>query len=230
VELKIGTEIPAQAEMTDADRVRALLAAPLGDTARMQSAVLTQLLYPGRIWSRTECLTRPSPVPAVPGVYAWYFRAVPADVPAEGCHRYGDLTLLYVGISPRRPPENGAQASRQNLRKRIRYHYRGNAEGSTLRLTLGCLLSTQLGIGLRRVGSGSRLTFAAGEQRLSEWMETNAYVCWAPTADPRHEEMRLIGNLVLPLNIEGNKHTFCRVLSEIRSGARAHAAGLPVLA
>ena len=215
--------------MTDADRLPAPLAAPLGDTARMPSAVLAQLLYPERIWSRTECLTRPSPVPAVPGVYAWYFRAALADVPTEGCHRHGDLTLLYVGISPRRPPENGAQPSRQNLRKRIRNHYSGNAKGSTLRLTLGCLLSTQLGICLRRVGSGSRLTFATGEQRLSEWMETNAYVCWASTADPRHEEIRLIGNLVLPLNIEGNKHTFCRALSAIRSGAKAHAASLPVL-
>ena len=108
VELKIGTEMPAPTELTDADRL--LLAPPLADTARMQSAVLTQLLYPVRIWSRTECLTRPSQVPAVPGVYAWYFRAALADVPTDGCHRHGDLTLLYVGISPRRRPENGAQA------------------------------------------------------------------------------------------------------------------------
>ena len=39
---------------------------------------------------------------------------------------------------------------------RIRYHFRGNAEGSTLRLTLGCLLIKPLGIELRRVGSGKR--------------------------------------------------------------------------
>lgn len=30
--------------------------------------------------------------------------------------------------------------------------------GSTLRLTLGCLLAEQLGIQLRRVGSGARVT------------------------------------------------------------------------
>jgi hypothetical protein len=53
---------------------------------------------------------------------------------------------------------------------RNRYHYRGNAEGSTLRLTLGCLLSSSLGLRLRRVGSGKRLTFADGEARLSESM------------------------------------------------------------
>lgn len=195
----------------------------------MPSAVLAQLLYPERIWSRTECLTHPSPVPAVPGVYAWYFRELPPHAPADGCYRLDGLTLLYIDISPRRPPKNGAHVSRQNLRKRIRNHYRGNAKGSTLRWTLGCLLSEQLGICLRRVGSGSRLTFASGEQRLSEWMETNAYVCWAPHADPRDEERRLLGSVVLPLNIEGNNHAFCRVLSEIRSGARAHAASLPVL-
>ncbi|WP_394816236.1 GIY-YIG nuclease family protein [Streptomyces mooreae] len=44
------------------------------------------------------------------------------------------------------------RTSTQNLRKRVRYHYRGNAAGSTLRLTLGCLL----GLELRRVGSGKR--------------------------------------------------------------------------
>ncbi|MFF9819052.1 GIY-YIG nuclease family protein [Streptomyces sp. NPDC014006] len=31
------------------------------------------------------------------------------------------------------------RTSTQNLRKRVRYHYRGNAAGSTLRLTLGAV-------------------------------------------------------------------------------------------
>ena len=48
------------------------------------------------------------------------------------------------------------------MRERIPYHYQGNAEGSTLRLTLGCLLSEELDIELRRVGSGKRMTFAEG--------------------------------------------------------------------
>ncbi|MER6923283.1 GIY-YIG nuclease family protein [Streptomyces spiralis] len=55
--------------------------------------------------------------------------------------------------------------------RRGRYHYRGNAAGSTLRLTLGCLF----GLELRRVGSGTRLTFGrVGEARLSQWMAANA--------------------------------------------------------
>src|SRR5689334_21183500 len=80
--------------------------------------------------------------------------------------------LLYVGIAPRhmRP-----RVSRQSLRTRIRYHLRGNADGSTLRLTLGCLI----GLELRRVGSGARMTFGrAGEAALDAWLAGNARVCW----------------------------------------------------
>jgi hypothetical protein len=86
----------------------------------------------------------------------------------DGC------TLLYGGIAPKAPPANGRPASRQTLRKRIRYHYTGNAAGSTLRLTLGCLLAERLGMQLRRVGSHRRLTFAAGEGKLSAWMADHA--------------------------------------------------------
>lgn len=133
------------------------------------------LTEPPRLWSRAEVLTRPCPVPKSPGVYAWYFRAPPAGVPLEGCIRHGDLALLYVGISPKAPPSDGRPGSRQTLASRIRYHYNGNAEGSTLRLTLGCLLGDELDLELRRVGSGRRLTFTVeGEQRLSAWMSDHA--------------------------------------------------------
>ena len=45
-----------------------------------------------------------------------------------------------------------------HLRKRLRGHLRGNASGSTLRLTLGCLLADQLRLKLRPVGASKRLT------------------------------------------------------------------------
>ncbi|MDA1082440.1 MAG: hypothetical protein O2973_12365 [Gemmatimonadetes bacterium] len=194
----------------------------------MPHTVRHLLLHPSRLWSRHEVLQRPSPVPQEPGVYGWYFRDIPDGVPTDGCHRHAGMTLLYVGISPRRPPVNGAPPSRQQLRKRIRYHFRGNAEGSTLRLTLGCLLSTRLGIELRRVGGGTRHTFASGEALLSDWMQDNAFVCWAPHPDPRTCEEELIRQLVLPLNLEGNSHAFRPKLSALRSAARGRAGQLPI--
>lgn len=187
------------------------------------------LSSPSRIWSREEVLSKPCPVPREPGLYAWYFKQVPAGVPTSDCIRVGDLTLLYIGISPRAAPLNGKPASRQRLRHRVQYHYRGNAEGSTLRLTLGCLLSKQLGIELRRVGSGTRLTFVDGEQVLSRWMWENAFVAWYAIEDPWILERKLIGDVTLPLNLEMNKtHAFHVVLSELRRIARENARSLPV--
>jgi len=73
------------------------------------------LLAPDRLWSRTEVLVRDCPVPRAPGVYAWYFRQPPAIVPIDGCLTAHGATLLYVGISPRRPPTNGSPPSRLDL-------------------------------------------------------------------------------------------------------------------
>jgi len=119
----------------------------------------------------------------VAGTYAWYFKQLPA-IDTTSCVSWSDLALLYVGISPKAPPASGVGTSRQNLRRRLRQHYALNAYGSTLRLTLGCLLAKQLGIVLRRVGSGRRLTFADGEARLSQWMADNAFVCWVAHERP----------------------------------------------
>ena len=52
---------------------------------------------------------------------------VPPTVPSEGCVRHGDLTLLYVGITPRNYARSGRPPSGQTLRSRIRYHMNGNA-------------------------------------------------------------------------------------------------------
>jgi hypothetical protein len=153
------------------------------------SDIKSALLNPQRLWTRAEILTSPSPVHKHPGIYAWYFKQIPPDVPIDGCININGLTLLYVGISPKAPPTNGKPPSSQNLHKRVRYHMRGNAEGSTLRLTLGCLLSEQLGIQLRRVGSGNSRTFASGEADLSNWMSENAFVTWVACDEPwKHEE------------------------------------------
>jgi len=104
---------------------------------------------------------------------------------------------------------------------------RGNAEGSTLRLSLGCILPEQLGIQLRRVGSGKRLTFGPGEQRLSEWLEENARL---PCAEPWTLESQLIATPNLPLNLEQNSRCgFHWVLTHLRRDARRLARQLPIL-
>jgi len=177
--------------------------------------------YPEKTYSRTEVMSKPTPVPAVNGVYFWWFKEIPPGVPAEGCITCNGHTLLYVGISP---DHRGKPNSRSNLRKRIKMHYSGNAAGSTLRRTLGVLLSDISCFPLRRVGSGSRMTFThPGEQWLDAWMEKNAKVHWIPVEAPWELEDMLIASIPLPLNIQGNAHDFKITLSGMRSQAAAEA-------
>lgn len=142
----------------------------------------------------------------------------------------GEFRLLYIGISPSAPPSNGKLLSKQSLHDRLRYHMRGNAEGSTLRLSLGSILAGRLGIQLRRVGSGKRLTFGAGEKRLSEWLEENARVAWLPCDQPWTLEAHLIATLNLPLNLEQNSRCpYHLVLTQLRREAKSRARELPIL-
>lgn len=178
----------------------------------------TALVNPVRLWSAQEVLVRPSPVPAAAGVYGWHFEQSPHPDLEAG-------QLLYVGIAPRYMAN---RTSAQNLRKRLRNHYRGNAAGSTLRLTLGCLL----GLELRRVGSGKKATFGkAGEAALSHWMAENARVCWIEDDEPWVLESQLISRLDLPLNLDQNRHNaFHGHLKELRAQARRRARELPISA
>ena len=137
---------------------------------------MEDLTRPNILFSRSDVLAKPCPVPAQWGVYAWYFRNIPGRLSTEGCITKDRLTLLYIGISP---DKVGKPNSKANIRGRIKNHYQGNAEGSTLRRSLGVLLTKESDFPLRRVGSGKRMTFThLGEQWLDTWMKNNAFVCW----------------------------------------------------
>src|SRR5262245_27755239 len=164
---------------------------------------LEHLLRPDRLYTALDVASRPCPVPARPGVYAWYFDEPPPGIDDATCHRVDRRSLLYVGIAPQAPPLNGRPPSKSTLRKRIRTHYSGNASSSTLRRTLGCLLTVQLSIQLRRVGTVGRYTFTnPGEQTLDQWMARHALVTWVETDAPWELERHLLSSgLSLPLNI-----------------------------
>lgn len=183
---------------------------------------VTELLQPKRFWSREEITRRNCGVPRQSGIYAWYFKEYPQIIPTRDCHKYGDLVLLYSGISPRNPD------SRSNLRQKLRFHMRGEAHSSTLRLSLGCLLADRLGLELRVGPKG--WTFADGEKSLSKWLSENALVAWAVDSKPWETEKSLIQGLSLPLNLKGNEaHPFYPVLSAIRDKAKRRARELPIV-
>lgn len=185
------------------------------------------LIRPSHIFSPAEVLATPCPVPASRGAYAWWFNTIPDGVPTDGCLQHEGHTLLYVGISPHGDQSDGT------LRKRIcRSHLKGNASGSTLRLTLGVLLGRTSGFPLRRTGSGERITLTPpGELWLNGWMAENARVSWIEDTTPWVLEHTLLGSLSVPLNVQGNaRHPYSSRLSALRIQAKQEARAAPVFA
>ena len=180
------------------------------------------------LYSRDEVLSNPCPVTRVNGVYAFFFKEVPPGVPVDGCFTHDGLTLLYIAGSP---DKKGKANSTQTLQQRVRYHFKGNADGSTLRRSLGILLAKESGYALRRVGSGKKMTLTnKGEQCLDRWMQENAFVTWIENEEPWDLENQLLNSLSIPLNIQGNKHhPYASLLAQIRSLAIVQAEAADVV-
>ena len=62
-----------------------------------------ELLRPVRLWQGKEVVAGDVAVPKEPGIYAWYFRDFPSEIPTNNCITSDGLTLLYVGIAPADP-------------------------------------------------------------------------------------------------------------------------------
>ncbi len=180
------------------------------------------------LYSRDEVLSNPCPVTKANGVYAFFFKEVPPGVPVDGCFTHDGLTLLYIAGSP---DKKGKANSTQNLQQRVRYHFKGNADGSTLRRSLGILLAKESGYSLRRVGSGKKMTLTnKGEQWLDLWMQENAFVTWIENEEPWDLENKLLNSLSIPLNIQGNKHhPYAALLTQIRNLAIVQAEEVDVV-
>jgi hypothetical protein len=74
------------------------------------------------------------------------------------------------------------------------------------------------------------MTFADGEERLSEWLARNALVAWMIKNEPWEVEAELIQAISLPLNLQHNEqHPFHPVLSAKRQNAKQTARTLPLL-
>ena len=188
------------------------------------------LLEPTRLWSREEVLARPSIVPATAGAYAWFFRVVPhPDIALDRCVDRDGLPLLYVGVAPKAPPAGGKPPTDRPCGAEFATTMEGTLTGRRSDSRSGVSWRMKLGVALRRVGGGNRLTFAEGEQVLSRWMSDNALVAWVASPHPWVLEHELISAVHLPLNLQGNRsNPFWKTLTAVRAAAKARARGLPV--
>ena len=225
--LRLGFSVLRTGQRPAPDRKEGEHSAPpllVSDLSSKEIAELgQQLVNSSRLYRWSELKNNPTLPPRSPGVYAWFFQRVPPTVPIDSCVVRDESTLLYVGISPKNEKSKGT------LQDRLRSHFEGIAEFSTLRTTLGCLLEDELGTILRRVGSGKTQTFVEKESALSGWMADNALIAWVETPKPWVLEDHLFKALSLPLNIQGNaNHPFCARLKELRKKAVRRAEELDI--
>jgi len=158
------------------------------------------------------------------GIYAWFFKELPYErIPTGECYYTEDgYFLLYIGIAP---SLIRGEPSRQNLRRRLRLHYFGNIQGSTLRKSLACLLKDKLSLEFREgVDSRRPKLTRDSRHRLTKWLDKNALISWTTEDEPWLYEVELILKFKTPLNLDCNMHhPFYRELSKIRTRVLAEA-------
>jgi hypothetical protein len=192
---------------------------------QQRNATVTVAEYfksPDILWSPLELREFPENVPKLKGVYGWYFGTIPRGIPRKPFIESKGWKLLYIGIAGQSP------TSLHVLRSRAGQHLKGNAEGSTLRMSLGCLLQEELGIRLQtqRTGGNTFWFGEKGEKKLSQWLKAWARIAWCVEATPWESEKDIFATYgeLLPLNIKDNpKNEFRKELKRIRSDCRKKA-------
>ena len=204
-------------------------AAPVSRTAPSQGneterKIVKLLLDPPKLWAPEDLLAGTPEVPRKKGVYAWYFDALP------GCLHDGDYlhvdwwTVLYVGVAGQ------DTSSKATLHSRIiEKHLGNNADMSTLRKSLGCLLRQKLGLIPEMKGNEHARSFwwgRSGERRLTDWITEHASIAWVLDDEPWKLEkavLELYGR-TLPLNIRKNRaNRFRQLLERLRTAAKNEA-------
>jgi len=182
------------------------------------SPTAAHVIAPSSLTSLADICT----APREKGIYAWWFRPGVLQVPTAAYVEVAGRQLLYVGIAPRKPSAAGKESA-SRLRNRLMTHATKDASRSTLRLSLGVLLSRELSLSLGT--HGSRVHWGPeGESRLSRWMEQHASVTWLANDQPWVAERELIRHVPLALNLDERDDPFATFLSarrrELRSAAR----------
>jgi hypothetical protein len=180
-------------------------------------SVVEALQRPAR--AAPEVLQAPEPLPAEPGFYGWWsYQGALAGVPHVPHPLDGELSLLYVRISPAR------ETSRQTIRSRVLgNHLNGNVGSSTFRFVLAALLVDALD--LQPDLSGTKVALGAYDnRRLSTWQREHLLLTSCARERPWEIERDVIAQVAPPLNSAGNvAHAFFPTVRAARAEFRRRA-------
>ena len=138
-------------------------------------------------------------VPALPGNYIFALRKN-SKLPDVGIPvtytKFRDYEVVYVGL-----------ASNSLKDRDVKKHFYGNAGGSTLRKSLGCLLGYNLIPRDSHYSSNGKTKFnVADESKLSDWIKTNLLLLYYPNKEFESVESHLIQELNPRLNLDKNNN------------------------
>lgn len=125
--------------------------------------------------------------------------------------KFRDYEVIYVGL-----------ASSSLKDRDIKKHFSGNAGGSTLRKSLGCLFGCNLIPRDSHYNNNEKTKFnVTDESKLSEWIKTNLLLFYYPNKEFDRIESLLIQTLNPPLNLSKNHNVinseFRKHLTKLRS-------------
>ncbi len=153
-------------------------------------------------------------VPALSGNYIFALRKN-SKLPYIGIPvtytKFRDYEVIYVGL-----------ASNSLKDRDIAKHFNGNAGGSTLRKSLGCLFGYNLIPRDSHYNSNGKTKFnVTDESKLSDWIKTNLIMFYYPNKEFDSVESRLIQALNPPLNLDKNHNVinlkFRKHLTKLRN-------------
>lgn len=125
--------------------------------------------------------------------------------------KFRDYEVIYVGL-----------ASSSLKDRDVKKHLNGNAGGSTLRKSLGCLLGFNLIPRDSHYNNNGKTKFnVTDESKLSEWIKTNLLLLYYTNKEFDHIESLLIQTLNPPLNLSKNHNVinseFRKLLTKLRN-------------
>ncbi|HBV83869.1 MAG TPA: hypothetical protein DEB74_14005 [Lachnospiraceae bacterium] len=153
-------------------------------------------------------------VPALSGNYIFALRKN-SRLPDIGIPvtytKFRDYDVIYVGL-----------ASNSLKDRDIKKHFNGNAGGSTLRKSLGCLFGYNLIPRDSHYNSNGKTKFnVTDESKLSDWIKTNLIMFYYPNKEFDSVESLLIQALNPPLNLDKNHNVinseFRKHLTKLRN-------------
>lgn len=205
-------------------RLRQPVSAVAPDNAQpeLSSAQLRPSLAPDRLVPAADILAKRDTVPAVAGIYGWWFDMPLPGKSLDATLQHGSHHLLYVGIALRKPSA-ACVASQSNLRKRITRNHLGNRIGSSImRRSLAHLLKAQLGLTIERVGKKDVMP-KEQERFLTKWMEAYAALTYIAHPSAWKVEENLIGRRepALPQYVRGSNAPTAYNLKRSRALANA---------